>query len=341
MATKADAPKLLDVMTRHQIYLEAVKVRYGSEFDTIAQQLRRDIREIFFDVEHDELSAMTKRELEKFVRRLRNAQLMRFNTFTQQVLNDLKKFMEADAEMNVEIMRETQETDKTALAAIAALLTAKGAKRMWASILGSPLQANGILPENYLNSFTAGSLANFENTVRRAHANKMTTRAALAALLGTERLKNRDGQLNRLYAQADGLVATLLQHASSIVQVAVASTYFENYKWVSILDSQTSDICRERHGNIYVYGQGPLPPAHPRCRSKTVPVEGDDNTTPPTYYAWLKQQPDAVQNDIMGATAANALRSGVLTSANITRFVNTSSLTLAKFKDKLKFILAV
>lgn len=342
MATKSDAPKLLDVMTRHQIYLEAVKAHYGAEFDAVAQQLRRDIREIFFDIEQDSLSAMTKRELEKFIRRLRTAQLTRFNTFTQQVLNDLKKFTEVDLEMNAEMLRETQEKDKRALAALAALLTARGVKSVWANVLNSPLQANGILPEKYLNGFTQGAIVNFENAVRRAHANKMTTRAALGLLLGTERLKNRDGQLHRLYAQADGLTATLLQHIASITQVSVASLYFDEYQWVSILDSQTSDICRERHGKIYRYGEGPIPPAHPRCRSKTVPVDRDNEpATPPTYYAWLKQQPAAVQNDIIGADNARGLRAGKLDSTHLTKFVNTSALTLAKFKDKLKLILAI
>lgn len=341
MVTKSDAPKLLDVMTRHQIYLEAVKAEYGGEFDAVAQQLRRDIREIFLDLEDVELSALTKRQLERFIKRLKAAQTARFSVYTQQVLNDLRKFTQTETEVSVEIMRETQERDSKALSALALLLAAKGANKLWARILNAPLQASGALPEDYLRYFATGAVVNFENTVRRAHANKMKTREALAALLGTSRLNNRDGQLYRLYAQADGVIATLFQHASGIVQEEVAVLYFDEYQWVSILDSQTSDICRERHGNVYRYGDGPLPPAHPRCRSKTVPVDRDRISQPPTYYGWMKQQPYAVQRDILGEAGANGLREGSLTSANLTRFVNTSKLTLPKFKDKLKLILAI
>ena len=89
-----------------------------------------------------------------------------------------------------------------------------------------------------------------------------------------------------------------------------------------------------------MYGEGPLPPAHPRCRSKTVPVDGDDEPVP-TYYEWLKAQPEAVQNDILGEAKANALRSGKLKSADVPKFNDASPLTLDEFAAKLKLILAL
>lgn len=328
-------------MTRHQIYLEAVKNTYGAEFDDVAQQLRRDIREIFFDLEVDKLNALTRRELERFIKRLRAAQIARFNVYTQQVLNDLRKFMEVDAQVNVEIMRETQEDDKKALAAIAALLTAKGIATVWARVLASALPANGMTVEQFIERFADSNLFAMETAVRRAHANAMTPKAAMSLILGTARLNNRDGILFRSALQADNLTATLLQHAAGIVQAAVASQYFERYRWVSVIDAGTTDICRSRNGNVYRYGDGPLPPAHAGCRSKTVPVDGEEEPIPASYYDWLLQQPEEIQDDAIGKTKADALRAGTLTKTALGKFSVNSSLTLAQFKDKLKRILAV
>jgi len=89
------------------------------------------------------------------------------------------------------------------------------------------------------------------------------------------------------------------------------SDVVERYEWVSTLDSRTSTICRSRDGQKYEFGKGPLPPAHPNCRSAISPVVSsefdfldagakraargadggmqiDANTT---YYDFLKQQP--------------------------------------------------
>lgn len=340
MATRSDAPKLLDVMTRHQIYLEGVKDQQGQQFNAVVQQLRRDLRELFFDIEHDQLSKMTKRELERFIRQLRTAQIKHFNTYTQQVLNDLRKFTETDSEVQVEIMRETQEEDKTALAALAAFLKKHKQKLLWASILAAPLPANGVTPEDMLKRFTANSVQALENTVRMAYANKLRPNDALRMILGTARLNERDGLLMRYAFQASGMTATLLQHAAGIVQAAVASQYFERYRWISVLDGRTSAICRSRHGRVYRYGEGPLPPAHPNCRSTTEPVDDEEIEVPDSYYAWLKRQPKNVQDDILGERKAGQLRSGALKSDDVPKFNDASPLTLSNFKAKLKLILA-
>lgn len=339
MATRSNAPKLVDVMTRHQIYLEGLKDNYGKEFDATVQLLRRDLRAIFFDIEEDRLDKLTKRELERFIRLLRTAQIKHFSTYTQQVLNDLREFTAVDTEVNVEIMRETQEDDKTALALLAALLTAKKQKQLWARINSLALPANGMAPPEMLAAFVATGTASLEQTVRRAHANRMRVADALRLVLGSARLNNRDGLLTRYAYQARGIVATLLQHVAGVVQADTGSIYYPRYQWVAVLDSRTSDICASRHGRVYRYGEGPLPPAHPNCRSKTVPVDGEADV-PESYYDWLRAQPAEVQDDILGERRAGSLRAGSLRRSDLAKFNDASPLTLTKFKGKLRQILA-
>lgn len=342
MATKADAPALLDVFTRHQVYLEGLKAGQGPIFDAVMQQLRRDLRAIFFDIDFDQLSEMTKRQLDLFVRQLRSAQLQHFNTYTQQVLNDLKQFAALDTRMTADIMEETQEQAdvKKHRKAIAALTAAAGIDRLWAFIRNAPTPATGMTPEDFVKQFAVGAGDALEFAVRKGYANKMKTGDVLRLLTGTPRLNYRDGLLTRFSNQARGMTATLLQHAAGIVQAAVASQYFEKYRWVSILDSHTSAICQSRAGKIYVYGQGPLPPAHPLCRSHTEPYDGSDDGNIGTYYSWLKKQPAKVQDDIIGKAKAARLREGALKSDEVPQFSDVSPLTLAQFKDKLGLILA-
>ena len=41
------------------------------------------------------------------------------------------------------------------------------------------------------------------------------------------------------------------------------------YRWISVLDSRTTDVCRGRSNKVYEVGVGPIPPAHPNCRCST------------------------------------------------------------------------
>ena len=83
-------------------------------------------------------------------------------------------------------------------------------------------------------------------------------------------------------------------------------------RWNAVLDGRTSEICRSRDGKRYKVGKGPQPPAHPRCRSTRV---GIDNEYPPprkrTYDQWLRDQSEAVQDEILGKGKADLFRGGL------------------------------
>lgn len=300
MVTRADSPRLLDVMTRHQLYLEGLKLGYTQEFIDMTELLRRDIRDAFLDVEYDELSLMTRRELELFIRRLRGLQQSRYSVYTKKLLEDIRAFMDAETTMNAEIMENTQEPDDTALAALAALLLLDRRDRLWITIINAPIPANGVLPEDLVSRFAATGLFNVETAVRRAWANKSSVRGTLSHIVGTSRLSFRDGLLHRSIPQADAMIAALVQHVSGIVQTATMRPYFDKYWWRSIIDDGTTDICRSRDGKIYVFGQGPIPPAHYRCRSHIEPYEGEEFVDD-SFDNWIERQPDGVRDDLRAA----------------------------------------
>ncbi|MNE64713.1 hypothetical protein D3C80_1601390 [compost metagenome] len=78
----------------------------------------------------------------------------------------------------------------------------------------------------------------------------------------------------------------------------------------------------------------PWPPRHVNCRSTTAPViKGLPPIEAPSYSEWLKRQPGAVQNDILGTTKAQLFRDGKLT---LDRFVDSKGrvLTLEELKRR-------
>lgn len=65
--------------------------------------------------------------------------------------------------------------------------------------------------------------------------------------------------------------STLVQGVSASLTSQLLLSSFDEYVWISTIDSRTTDICRSRHLNVYHVGSGPMPPAHNFCRSCTAP----------------------------------------------------------------------
>jgi hypothetical protein len=136
------------------------------------------------------------------------------------------------------------------------------------------------------------------------------------------------------------------------------------YRWVSILDSQTSQVCRSLDGQTFSFGKGPLPPAHPNCRSNIVAellgrwmkrdAKGrfakDERTRPTpdgavparvTYYDWLKTQEAAFQDDVLGVTRAALFRKGGLSAEAFARLNldrNFEPMTLDEMRKRAPLI---
>ena len=109
----------------------------------------------------------------------------------------------------------------------------------------------------------------------------------------------------------------------------------EGYRWVSTLDSRTSELCQSLDGQRFDLGEGPMPPAHPNCRSTVVPVTktfrelGIDLPELPegtrasiggqvpaslTYFEWLKTQPASFVEEALGPTRAAVFLKGGLSA---------------------------
>jgi len=140
-------------------------------------------------------------------------------------------------------------------------------------------------------------------------------RLAVASGIGGEDLVSEARQALRVTARnVEGLAQSLATHASALAREETLSdaSGLVAWRWVSILDGRTSDICRARSGKVYPVDEPhPTPPAHVRCRSSIVPVfAGQGPVLEENYGQWLARQDAEAQDEILGPSRAALFRSG-------------------------------
>lgn len=356
--------RLLDVLTRHQIFVEGVKAQFSKEFNDVLRQLDVEFRQLFSRLNFQSLDALTKAALRRFLSDLRISQYKVYSIYQERLISKIKAFMLADIKVSkilfatlykesliasgdfagVEIVSEDEadeilkDQDEENLFPISWFIDKPD--NLWSNILNAPIPANGLLMLPFIQGFVGSASVSVQNIVNKGYANRETPQKVLDEITGTKANNWRDGAFNRINAQAGAVIATTLQHTTSITQAGLGSIFFGRYRWVSVIDNVTTDICRSRNGRIYIYGEGPLPPAHINCRSKTIPwVEGGEEFAIPTYYAWIKSQPAAVQNAILGNEKALRLRDGKLKSSDMQKFEDENAISIDDFTSKISTML--
>lgn len=212
---------------------------------------------------------------------------------------------------------------------------------LWSRITNAPIPANGRTIQNSIAYWMAANASAVVAEINKGYANKSTTRQTLDKIVGTSSKAFTDGLFATFANQQDALVSTIIQHISSTQQAAIGSVYYSRYQWVAILDNRTTEICWNRNGTVYIYGIGPLPPAHYRCRSKDVPLAGDQpvHDIPQDYVSWLLTQPEDYLKDSLGDVLAHQVINGTIDESTFTFIGSVKPLTLEQFATKVPFIL--
>ncbi|RIA47318.1 minor capsid protein [Dichotomicrobium thermohalophilum] len=157
-------------------------------------------------------------------------------------------------------------------------------------------------------------------------------------LRGTRALNFTDGQFAKDKRNAEALTRTAVNHVQSRAHEEVVKhnpkLFSKKYEWVSVLDSRTTPICQSRAGRIYNQGEGPLPPGHWGCRSvvRYFTKFEDVPESQPKYDEWLRDQPAAVQDEVLGKKKGRLYREGRL---NLSQFINDGRmLTLEQLRER-------
>ena len=358
----SDNKRLYDIAVRQQVYVEGVKVQFAREFNFVLAELRLELNRILSRVKYKTLDGLTKAELNKLVLSLRESQSRIYSKYTQQLIKQLKDFMAVDLEMNrrayslahAEMNMEDGETppkvptDAQAIAYIKqqnessnviplfgiASVTGNN-DRLWSAVTNAPIPANGLYLLPFVKTFATSAQAGVENTIRKAWSNGWTLQETIAELTGEDAKQGTSSQLQRVGVQAGAVTATALQHVAAVVGAGAISALFGWYVWWSVMDSKTSEICTSRNRKRYRFGQGPIPPAHIRCRSHIAPIVGTDDIAAESFYTWAVRQPANVQDDILGEANGESLRNGSLKQSDLPKFESRQALTLEEFRRKI------
>ena len=249
-----------------QDYLELLKTSEYSRFNKVLRKLEQNLAGLL-DAADGDLASVTRARLERLLRDMSKANKSALDTSVKDYLSRLESFSAYSYAME----GSTLASVSPRIADVLQLTKKKSA--IFAEALKRPIGATGDLLEPFIRDISPRQVGILERTIRKAHANGMTAQEITKVIKGTRSKNYSDGVTQKLGRQTATVVRTSIQHVNNVARQVVwneNSDVVVGYRWVSTLDGKTSPVCQDRDGEIYVVGEGPIPPAHPNCRSTTI-----------------------------------------------------------------------
>lgn len=322
MATSA---LLVEATTRNQAFLERLKSGEVGKFAPFLQEIDRGLRD---RLTRADITGYERDRINKLLSEVDGMLLAIYGRYSEQLRADLVDIAQYQAGFEARALEE-------AVTSYAAVVP--GVQQVRSAVLTSPLSVRGpqggLLLKGFIDDWTRAERQRVTGAIRRGYFEGRTTQQILQEVRGTRARGYKDGLLAVSNRHAATVVRTGIQHAANTARL---ETWRENeqivtgYRWVSTLDSRTSEICRSLDGRVFKLDKGPVPPAHPNCRSTTVAEldgrlsamregatrasEGGQVDANETYYSWLKRQPASVQDAIIGPNRGRLLRDGGLSA---------------------------
>lgn len=392
--------ELVDIATRHQVYLERYKAGLLKATDPLFQRLNREIMAVLNELKDADLSVLTELERVKLVADIREGNVAAYKEHLDALILQLRDLADYSREFELESI------DTATIDAVEP--DDSSAPALWPAVIARPMSATGKLLAAWLGAWMGNEVTRSEDIVRRAIAEGWTVARLATAFRGTKAGDYKNGLFGSARRNTATTINTAVQHVSatsrahtmehtvlapkgatgkngpkvnaegqvtSIPRAARQAAEragikvgtkvrLMGYRWISILDSVTSQTCRSLDQQVFEFNKGPLPPAHPNCRSSIIAeiigqylkrgpsgrfVKRDERTAVGAkgvekvdgtvkYYEWLKSQPPEFQNDALGVTRAELFRKGGMSAATFARLNlgrNFQPLTLDEMR-KLK-----
>lgn len=298
----------------HQVWLQRNASHEVNELAPFIQQMRDEVKSQVLQFGDD---SRTRQNLEKMLRDLDNILSGITDDWESKLNQDLQDLAGYEADW----------TGKTLTANVDASFTSPSPEQVWSAIKFQPLglDSKPVDFQQLISGWSTVEVNRLVMGVKSGFVQGKTTRQIVKEVAGA------GGLADVSQRNAATVVRTALNHVSTQAREIIYqknSDIVEKYEWVSTLDSRTSTICRSRDGQKYDIGKGPLPPAHPNCRSATAPVisaefdfldagakraaRGADGgmqvDASTTYYDFLKQQPAWFQDEALGPIRGKIFR---------------------------------
>jgi SPP1 gp7 family putative phage head morphogenesis protein len=327
MANKA----LIEMATRHAIYLESLKAHNLNDYDAFLKEMAKVIKA---RLGGEDLTAFARDRLERTLE-LVAADLRTITSQASKTLRDQATDLAA-YESGFETKSLSGLTQAEFVLPTAAQLAAAVLYTPLAQIQGA---AGSMNLEAAMKRWGDDVIAQVQSAIQGGYYRGETTDQIIRSLLGTVKGRYTDGELARVKRDLESVVRTGLQHAANQARNQVwtnNSDIVKKWRFVATLDLKTSRQCQALDKTTWPLGQGPLPPLHYRCRSTSVAKLDDafdaleegaermardpetgksglvDNKL--SYYDWLKRQDLLYVQSVLGKDRAALLLKGGLSA---------------------------
>lgn len=348
--------QLIDQTVRNQVYLERLKAKEVEEVNSFLEMINE---RVLLMLSRTDITTLTRKRLENQLRTIRELIDSDLGEYKAAWLSSMEAIADYEASFELDSLRRIL---------VKAEMDSPTPTQIGAAVFTRPLQVEGAsggkLLADFFDDWAESSTDKVTGAIRIGYAQGQTNRQIQTAITGTIAAHMTDGTLGQIKRAAEGITRTAIQHVATQARNAVwerNKSIIKKVRWVSTLDKRTSSQCRSLDGMLFDIDKGPRPPAHYRCRSTTVAVLDDryafldeggtrrdrDPATGQvgyvdaneTYYQWLKRQPKAFQDDIIGPKRGKLLRDGGLTADEFAAFQLNSRfepITLEEMREEMR-----
>lgn len=314
---------LTSAFISHQIWLQRLATQTASLSIPFVNNMRKEVREAVLKFGDD---ARTVKKL--------NNMLASLDGVLEDVTGDWKSTIEKSlrdiSDYENKWLVRTVESNAPA----GTTISAPYANDVWAAVKFVPLALSdkpmGMI--DMLDNWTVSEKDRLLRGVQSGFVQGQTTREIVKQVTGP------GGLADISQRNAMTTVRTAASHVSNIARGEFYNTntdVIDGYQWVSTLDSKTSPQCKALDGQKFYPGSKyrPFPPAHPNCRSTTIPLLGSEFDfldegakraargadggqqvdADASYYDFLKGQPAFFQDEALGPTRGKIFRNAGMT----------------------------
>ena len=340
------SPALINIDTRNQVLLERLKEGEHKKFTPFLKRIEKGLRG---RLSSEGETITSKKKL--------NALLADVTTLQKAIFDDYNKQLALDFG-SVGVQQSIFEANSYDKVVVGFQSLTPSVEQVLVAVRVNPMQLSDYsgkqLLEPFIKDWSVAQTQRVNNAITQGFYTGQTNAEIARNIRGTKANKFNDGELAKVNRSNRTIVRTAVQHSSTQARMLTMkqnSDLIKGYKWVSTLDSKTSDQCSALDGMRFNIGEGPLPPIHPNCRSTTTPVLSEkfdfldkgatrasvdgQVSTKETYFSWLKKQDKSFQDKAIGPTRARLLNNGGLTSdqfAKLSLNRNFEAMTLAEME---------
>lgn len=338
----------LDTVTLHQIYVGRYSTSVANRLIAILNKADKSLIAQVEEVLREAPDGFKARRLESLLVSINNLLKTLYGEVGNELKFSLRQFAKNESHFNLALMQGA-----AARARVTASLASVSPNTVYAAAMARPFQ--GVLLKEALAGIEAGIAKKIREAIRMGIVEGQTNAQMVRAIMGSKANGYADGLLDWSRRSIDSLVRTAVNHTSNVARQEsydANSDILRGWIYVATLDGRTTLKCASLSGKEFPIGKGPMPPQHWGCRSTSIPLLiGQDKLIGQraskdgpvdanlSFTDWLRNQPEGVQDDILGPTRAELFRTKKI---QIDRFTDARGnvLTLDELKRKDKELFA-